>query len=163
VCRKQLFFALIYSRLQYCIEVYSTANKSIIDPLYIACNLALRTFQNANRYHNVKQLYIEYDILPINLLGNLCVAKYIFKSLQSESMNVSSARNLFRVLNRPFHNYPTRLASTNYLYKKTGKSFYSSYVNFGSSVWNDIPTEIRSVSSVRIFMAKYKKYLLQNW
>jgi hypothetical protein len=58
VCRKQLFSALIYSRLQYCIEVYSTANKSIIDPLYIACNRALRTFQNANRYHNVKQLYI---------------------------------------------------------------------------------------------------------
>ena len=61
-CRRNLFLAITYSHVRYCIEVYFTAKKSTIDPLHIACNRALRTFQGVNRFHNVKQLYINYDI-----------------------------------------------------------------------------------------------------
>jgi hypothetical protein len=162
-CRKKLYFALIYSRIEYCLEVYSCTNKSIIDPLHIACNRALRTFQCTSRYYNVKQLYMNYDILPVHLLGQLCVGKFVYKSLHYATPASSSAKNLFQALNKPFHDYPTRLTSTNYLYKKPDKSFYSSYVNFGSSLWNNIPTVIRCATSIRIFSRNYKKYLFDNW
>ena len=162
-CLKELFSALIYSILQYCIEVYISTNKSTIEPLHIACNRALRTFQGVNRYYKVKQLYSNYEILPIHLLGNLRVCRYIYRSLHFICSVPNSTCNLFKVLTESCHDYPTRLKSTSYLYKKPNQAFYSSYVNFGASLWNLVPIDIRTASSADNFVLKYKKYLQESW
>jgi hypothetical protein len=162
-CLKEIFMALIYSLLQYCIEVYISTNKSVIDPLHIACNRALRTFQGVNRYFNVKQLYSNYNILPVHLLGNLRVCKYIYRSLHVKDSSTNSTCNLFSALMNPHHNYPTRLKSTGYLYKKPSKSFYCSYINFGSSLWNQVPIDIRTSNSIENFVIKYKQHLHDSW
>ena len=150
-CRRNLFIAIIYSHIQYCIEVYFSANKTTIDPLHIACNRALRTFQGVTRFHNVKQLYLNYGILPLHLLGKLSVSTLIYKSLHCVDLNLNSISNLFKDLSEPIHDYPTRLKLTNYLYKKSDKSFYSSYINFASSTWNEVPVKIRNSTSLGSF------------
>jgi len=162
-CLKELFFSLIYSIIQYCIEVYTSTYKSIIEPLHIACNGALRICQCVNRYYNVKQLYCNYDILPIHLLGNLRICKYIYRSLHFNDLTPNSTCNQFKVLTESGHNYPTRLKSSSYLYKKPNKAFYSSYVNFGSTLWNLVPIEIRTSPSIDNFVLKYKQYLLDSF
>ena len=162
-CFKGLFCALIYSILQYCIEVYISTNKTTIEPLHIACNRALRTFQGVNRYYNVKQLYCNYEFLPIHLLGNLRVCRYIYRSLHFKDAAPNSSCNLFNVLTESCHVYPTRLKSTNYLYKRPNKAFYASYVNFGTYLWNLVPIDIRTSTSTDNFVLKYKQYLLDSW
>ena len=121
-CRIHLFLAITYSHVQYCIEEYFTAKKSTIDTLHIACNRALRTFQGVNRFHNVNQLYINYDILPMHLLGNLRVCTLIYRSLHYIDSNFNSICNLLQSVSQPVHNYSARLKSTNYIYKKSNKA-----------------------------------------
>ena len=83
-CRRSLFFALVYSHLQYCCEVYCQTNNYIIDPLHIACNRVLRTLQNVDRYSNVKDLYCNYNTLPVNMLSKLRISKLVYKSLHCQ-------------------------------------------------------------------------------
>jgi len=161
-CRRNLYFALVYPHLQYGIEVYSQTYNYIIEPLNIACNRVLRTLQNVDRYSSVKDLYRNYDILPVNLLSKLRICKLVFKCINCQYTMPSSTSRLFR-LNQACHGYPTRISSTNYLYKKSNRAFFSSFVNSYCTIWNNIPDEIRTCSSVNIFTNTYKKHLLENW
>ena len=81
-CRMNLYFSLVYSRLQYGIEVYGFTNKNIIESLHVACNRVLRSLQCVSRYSSVKSLYISYNTLPISLLCNMYICKFIFRSLK---------------------------------------------------------------------------------
>ena len=64
-CRKQLFFALVNSRINYGIEVYGSAKWTALKSLHVACNRVLRTLQNRDRFCNVQLLYKTYDTLPV--------------------------------------------------------------------------------------------------
>ena len=161
-CRRSLFFALVYSHLQYCCEVYCQTNNYIIDPLHIACNRVLRTLQNVDRYSNVKDLYCNYNTLPVNMLSKLRISKLVFKSLHCQEAMASSTSRLFR-LNQACHGYPTRISTSNYLYKKSNRAFYSSFINTCCTIWNDIPEQIRNCASIGTFTITYKKFLLDNW
>ena len=77
-CRKKIYFALVYSSLIYCIEVYGRAKKSVINPLFIKCNL-LRILQEKPRSYSVKELYKQYNTLPVNLLYKLFILKLMYR------------------------------------------------------------------------------------
>ena len=162
-CRRNLYFALVFPHIQYGIEVYSQTYNYIMEPLSIACNRVLRTLQNVDRYSSVKRLYCNYDTLPVNLLSDLRICKLVFKSLNCQYAMPSFTTNLLR-LNQVCHDCPTRISFTNYMYKKSNRAFFASYVNTCCTLWNNIPDEIRNYcSSVNIFMNAYKKYLFDNW
>ena len=74
---------MIHSRVHYCIEVYANATWNVLQPLHVACNRVLRTLQGLSRFSNVKDLYVAYDVLPIHLLHKFCMAKLIYKCLNS--------------------------------------------------------------------------------
>ena len=76
-CRIKLYFSLVFSRLQYGIEVYCLTNKNIIESLHVACNRVLRSLQCVSRYSSVKSLYTKYNTLPMSLLSNLYMSKFI--------------------------------------------------------------------------------------
>ena len=157
-CRKKLFFALIYPCLLYGIEIYSLTCKYIIEPLIIACNRSLRICQNVNLYYHTKQLYNNYNILPVDLLGKLRISKCIYKILRMKDSVSKSTSSLFS-LNNANHNYSTRTSNSYYLYKEANKSFYNSYVNKCCSIWNDIPLNIRNTNSLNIFLFKLSIHL----
>ena len=74
-CRKNLYFSLIYSNLIYCIEAYGHVNKTVLKSLNLKCNSLLRVLQNKPRSFRVKDLYSNYNTLPINALFKFSVLK----------------------------------------------------------------------------------------
>lgn len=161
-CRRNLFFALIHSRVHYCIEVYGNASWNVLQPLHVACNKVLRTLQGLSRFSKVKDLYVAYDVLPIHLLHKFCMAKMIYKCLNSNLAMPTVISAMFN-LNHASHSYSTRLSDTNYLYKKSGPAFCKSYVNNACSEWNQIPLTIRNAGSLSSFTKQYKTYLFDSW
>lgn len=161
-CRRNLFFSMIHSRVHYCIEVYANATWNVLQPLHVACNRVLRTLQGLSRFSNVKDLYVAYDVLPIHLLHKFCMAKLIYKCLNSNPAMPTVISAMFN-LNHASHSYSTRLSHTHYLYKKSGSAFYKSYVNDACSEWNLIPLTIRNAGSLSSFLKQYKSYLFDTW
>ena len=80
-CRKKLYFALVYSSLIYCIEVYGNAKYKFLNPLVIKCNSLLRIIQDKTRYDHVKDLYISYNTLPVHLLYKLFLLKLMHRCI----------------------------------------------------------------------------------
>ena len=163
-CRKNLFFALVQSHMQYFIETYGNTSWNILQPLHIACNRVLRTLLGLSRFSHVKDMYLTYNVLPVHLLHKYCCAKIIYKSINNNATMSVVTSNMFK-LNCASHNYPTRLSKTNYLYKKSGPAFYKSYVNAACSDWNLIPllsaTENRYLflwQSIKITFLKHGRF-----
>ena len=113
--RRNLFITLIYSKISYGIEIYGNATQSTLQPLFKACNKTLRNLQNQNRFSNVKQLYLFYNVIPVQLLHKLTTAKIVFRCLNS-SDTVSVV--MFEIFNKYCFNHSvnTRLCNSKYLY-----------------------------------------------
>ena len=160
-CRKNIYFALIHSRVQYGVEIYLNAAWKTLRSLYVACNRSLRLLQGLNRFSNVKLLYCQYNTLPIHLLYKVYLCRLIYKSaIQGEMSAVT------RALFEPYlnnHAYNTRLSETPYLYTECNKAFFRTCVYDACLIWNDIPTEIRNSVTLHTFTNAFKSFLLDDW
>ena len=161
-CRKQLFFALVNSRINYGIEVYGSAKWTSLKSIHVACNRVLRTLQNRDRFCNVQLLYKTYDTLPVIQRHKFSTSRIIFRCLTNCTIVPNAIKNLFN-LNETLHNYNTRQLGTNYLLNNRDISSFNSLVFMACYDWNRIPIEIRKLRSFNCFTKSYKTFLLDTW
>ena len=163
-CLKNLYFLLIYSRLQYGVLVYGFATATTLKPLFTCCNKVLRTVQFQNRYSNVKQMYLKYNTFSVFQLHKLHIGKLVFKCFNSDSPVPDIIRNLFFQPNAiRSNNYDTRLSNTRYLYYNSEPGFFSSYAYLCYKEWNSIPTDIRMANSFNHFTKLFRQQLFETW
>ena len=162
--RRDLYNALINSRIQYGLEIYGNASTNVLQPLFVASNRALRTLQNQNRYCNVKQLYVNYNILPADLFHKFLMGKMIFKCINCHDFSCMSTviMEMFNLQHKEY-SYDTRLSKSNYLYPKSNCASFNSYVFTNCQEWNLIPLKIREAASLPSFLAFYKRHLYDTW
>ena len=79
--RKDIYFALAYSKLIYCIEIYAKVGKTELKPLIVRCNRLLRLLQNKPRKTHVKDLYIAYATLYVDKLFLYITLKRLHKCI----------------------------------------------------------------------------------
>ena len=97
-CRRSLYFALVYPRIQYGIEICVKTTLTLLQPLQISCNIVLRTLQGQSRFCNVKMLYVNYNILPVHKLYNFSVCKLIYKCLNCKGLMSTAIRDIINTL-----------------------------------------------------------------
>jgi len=107
-CRRKLYFALVYSSLVYCIEIYGTAKRKWLNPLIIKCNSLLRILQDKTRFDHVRDLYITYNTLPVHLLYKLFLLKLMHQFIYSRQSLPIVISKLF-CSNNDVHSFNTRL------------------------------------------------------
>ena len=160
-CKRTLYYSLVYPYLTYGLEVYGLSHFSVLKPLLITCNRALRVLQNKPRDYPVTSLYANFNTLPMNLLF-----KYVLLILVYRCMNISSAdslpivvKNMF-VLNSNIHGHSTRAQSNIHLFKNSCSNSLGSGTYLGSSLWNDMPLSLKNSRNLVAFKKNLKPYLL---
>jgi len=157
-CKRNIYFALIYSKLVYGIEVYGSATKSNLDPLIIKCNRLLRVLQNKPRKTRVIDLYDFYNTLPVNLLFKLFIMKIMHR-------RVYDSNNILLVICKLFypgtsiHTHNTRNKNNFILQNNIPSKSFSFY---GPSMWNKLPSNIQSMISITTLLKYYKNFLLKE-
>ena len=73
----QIYHAIIYSRISYCIEIYGTAKASTIKPLQIMQNRLLKILTQRPLRYSTNMLYSELKVLKVNEFQYLLIYKYI--------------------------------------------------------------------------------------
>jgi len=157
--RKNLYFALAHSSLVYCIEIYGTANLSVLKPLMIKCNFLLRTLQNKPRLCHVRDLYISYNTLPINLLFKF----YVLKLMHIITFNSNLLPSFFCELfcsNNEVHTYNTRFAHNLRIQIVTNSK---SITSFGPSLFSNLPSPLRACTSLVAFSRLCKSFLSESF
>ena len=156
--KRNIYFALIYSVLTYCIEVYANIPKSSLNPLIIKCNRLLRLLQHKARRTPLYDLYSTFHTLPIDLLFQYFTAKFIHRCLY-DSSNIPSVISNWFSRGTSLHTHNTRHRDNFYIQSKFNPKSISFY---GPVLWAKLPVELQTNTSLRSFMKIYKEYLLSS-
>ena len=91
---KRLYYAFVHPHLIYGIEVYGSARNSVLDKLNKLNNKILRILQNKKtRETPVKQLYRNYNTLPITELYKLHILTFVHKCMHHKNLVPSAFHN----------------------------------------------------------------------
>lgn len=156
----QLYYAYIYSRIKYGIEVYGRANTLQMHKLQVKQNRCLKTLFNKDFLTPTKAMHKELQVLMIPDIEKLHILKFVH--LQRNNMTPDVFYNLF-IPNHTVHGHNTRqtcnlhLHRTHNAYGKKTTKFY------GAQLWNSIPAQLRMIESNGTFGKHIKKSLLDSY
>src|SRR6267154_1309595 len=158
---KMLYFALIYPRILYGIEVYANTYLTYLHDLMILNNRILRILQKKPITTNTIEIYMLYNALPINKLFRFQILNHAHNMIY----NPSNLPNIFQMnsnFNYELHNHHTR--SCNYFHHITARSSHGSKVSssLSAQLWNALPPALKSIRSPHIFKQKVKQFLSVN-
>src|SRR6267154_442757 len=157
-CKRNIYFALIHSKLVYCIEVYANVSKSCIHPLIIKCNRLLRSLQLKNRRTPLLELYSSFGTWPVNLLFDYYTMKIMHRGLYSSHMLPKNVQNWF-LKNSSVHTHNTRHKEQFAIQSKFDPN---SLLFYGPSMWSKLPSSLQNDPSLISFLRSYKKLLLSE-
>ena len=160
--RLSVYYSLFYSHVTYGITCWGNACHSVLNPLRVLQNKVIKAMLFKSIFCRIKPLLSQCKLLNIKDLLKLETAKHVYK-FQCNSLPTVFNDQYTSISN--VHNYRTRASVRNDLaivrtHKNIGKQ---SMKIKGAEVWNDIPTQIRSLNSVKHFAKEYKSYLISKY
>jgi hypothetical protein len=160
-CLKQLYFALVHSRLLYGIEVYGGADLHILNKLIVLNNKILRILQFQKLHFPLKELYREYSTLPIPAMREFRILLFMYKYTFMNHTLPPALRNYFTTNSR-VHNHDTRNKNNFHIYPVTSNTGLKTVLSTGSRLWNDLPQIFKQLS-FKLFKKTIKEYLLNKY
>jgi hypothetical protein len=142
--KKRIYTALFQSHINYMILLYGTACDSVIKPLQIIQNRALRNVFNIDRMENRVNMYTHLveNCLPLRALHYVSTASYIYSNL-NKSIHTNVVIESSRTRGRNARQLQPSIARTNY-----GKK---NITTIGVNIFNSIPNDIRSLKTSQVF------------
>lgn len=154
--------SLILSKINYGILCYGRANETTLKPLRTTLNLSLRCINFLKRQDKrTAIIYYEQGVLQLPDLFQLQVAKFCFKFNKNL---LPSSFNQFFVKVSNIHHYGTRNSNINlYIPKQNNLSGGKMLQSLGSKIWNDMPKDLLKCQTVKTFIQKFKKLLINKY
>ena len=156
--------ALISSRLDYCISLFSSLSKFNLCKLQCIPNSAARIVSNTGRYTSITPVFKKLYWLPVEQCTVFKTATLVYKFLHT-----GFPRYFAPYLSSYSTSYSTRHSQSggNFLVilkfhlsgHKSFKQFGNSFAFDAPSIWNALPGEIRASSSLASFIKQLKTYL----
>ena len=81
--RKTLYYGFIYSRIQYGIEVYGSAAKTIINQLYVTQNKLLKVLFNKHYRYHTNNLHRELKLLKSEDIFNSLLLQFVHRTVRN--------------------------------------------------------------------------------
>ena len=158
--RRILYYAYIYSTIQYGIEVYSQGPNKNIKQIQIKQNRALKVLHNKDFFTPTIDLHRQTKVLMINDIANLNLLKFVYK--QRNGQTPDAFRNYY-IENIFIHNHQTRQAKNLHLPVNKNKYGRQSLKYRGAELWNKIDSQTRESKTIKTFSKKVKEQLINNY
>src|SRR3989442_4671038 len=156
---KMLYFAIIYPRILYGIEVYANTFQSNLHDLMVLNNRPLRILQHRKPKTNNSELYLLYNTLPINVLFKFQMLLNAHK-IYYNSDNLPKIFIADKLMNSDGHSHNTR--SNHDFHRLHFNTSPGSKVSVSvcTRLWNDLPTHLKQIPCL-VHFSKELKELLQ--
>lgn len=158
----QLYYAIFHPHLLYCAIVWSSTNKTYLDPIRKLQNRVVKLIDGLNYRQNSSHAFKRLNIVKFDDLVKIETGKFVhthFKRKIPPTFN-----NFFTKLEK-HHSINTRIQTSGNFYHipryKTSK-LQRSIKYTGVKVWNSIPGDIK-LSSIQKFKKLYKNFLTINY
>ena len=139
-----LYCGLVYSRVQYGITAWATANKTSQEIIRVRLNKILRIILFRNLYKPTSQMYKELQVLKVEDIYQLELAKFMYQLHHNQLPK--NFYHSFRKLNT-IHQHETRLInSTTYYRPGINKLFSQKLFSYrGSKLWGNLESKLNSM------------------
>jgi len=158
---RMLYFALIYPRILYAIEIYANTYLTHLHDLIILNNRILRIIQHQSIHEANVNLYKTFKTLPINKLFQYQMLLHAHAVMyRSETMpEIFQSKSQ---LNQDIHTHNTR-ASRDF-HRSCVTSVYSNKIssNVIARLWNLLPINIKDERRSDVFKILVKQMLIDN-
>ena len=140
-----LYYSLIYSRIQYGIVTWGTANKTLMQELNVKLNNIVRTITYSGKYCPVTSLYKALNFLKLDDIYLLELAKFMY---QFHPKKFKTALNDCFVDIRKIHSHNTRTKDNLVNFKPRVQTLAGkkSLTYRGIELWGKIEPDVKELS-----------------
>ena len=162
-CLRTLYFSMVYPHILYGIEIYANTTKCSIKPLCIAHNKILRAMINTqlSKILSTNELYSSFGLLTIPNLFRYQLFRLVHKYFHHNALLPEIYKNYF-TCNYSIHKYFTRQIGDIHVPNSDKNIGQKSIQKLGGSLWNNLPCDLKIITSTRAFSSKLKVYLIGN-
>ena len=157
---RMIYFAFIHTHLLYGIEVYANTTSSQLSKLTTLNNKLLRIIQKKPSRAHTAELYKTYCTLPVQLMHQYQILLFMHKYVHHRNTLPPVFSEYFDE-NKLIHQHDTRQRDDFHAYTIQSEIGKRAIKYKGSKLWNNLPTELKKLSSLSSFKQKLKIYLLQ--
>ena len=157
-----LIQGIFITHIRYGILCYGRADKTILQPIEILYNRAIRCI-NFYRKGNgqTTKLYYNDKLLKLNEIFELELAKFMHK--YNNNSLPKSFRNYFVPADN-IHSHDTRNKKSKLFIPRANKKLGQKSISFlGSKCWNKIPNKIKDIKYANTFTKQLKIHLLETY
>ena len=141
-----LYYALIFSYLKYCVLIWGGASQVHLQKVFLLQKKIVRIMFNTDYFAHTDPLFHSGGVLKISDIFRFSIGVYMFKH-----------RNSF--IQFGSHGYDTRNSSNLVPSFHRMNCTQRSLSFIGPTIWNNIPDNIRNLTSEPVFRKLLKKYL----
>ena len=146
--KRQIYFSLVYSKIQYGIELYGSCSKTLLDRIQILQNKLLKVLYNLPYRTDTCELHSSLRILKVNDIRKLNILKFVYEALNRTS--IKQFHSYYRY-HRDIHNRNSRQNDRLYPERVRTKYGENTLNCIGSKLWNSLDQNIRNCHSLYTF------------
>jgi hypothetical protein len=156
---KSLVHGLVISRIDYCNALLAGLPKTLTDRLQRIQNTAARIITRTPRHHHITPALVHLHWLPVSARIDFKVLVYVFKVLSGTAPAYLTELVEQRVPTRALRsNNTTQLVPPRSRTKMYGER---SFRSAGARLWNALPQNIRSITTLSSFKRTLKTYMFK--
>ena len=157
----QLYYAFLYSRISYGIEVYGKAKSSILKPLQIIQNRVLKILTFKPSKYSTNILHRDLNLLKISDIYTLRTGTLIYKYTQNSLPPIFN--NILNPSPPVVLNIQTRNNKFFSTTKQNNKYGHLMLNNCCCKLWQNIPLYIKGSKSLNLFKNNIRLFLLESY
>ena len=154
---KMLYNSIVLPCLVYCIEIWGSTSNVNMRRISRLQDRVVKLLGDGD----LVATYKENNILPVNSLYKYFT---LIKFYQQYILKRNENLNSNFVALEPIHEYPTRFSESLCLNTPNinRSKIYYSFLYRGVTFWNELPSHLRTITSLPVFKKNIKKYLLDE-
>ncbi len=156
---EKLVHAFISSRLDYCNGLFAGLAKQTLNKLQLIQNAAARVLTRTRRCEHITPVLISLHWLPVKQRIDFKILLIVFKA-----MNGLAPSYVADMLSEYTPDRPLRSSNKGLLTipRINTKSAHGAFSHYGPTLWNSLPHELRSTTTVSSFKSRLKTYLFSQ-
>ena len=155
---KTIYYALIYSRINYGITVYGSANKTKLARIQTLQNKLLKVLLAKRYRYSTNHLHNELNILKVSDISKVDTLTFVHNYFNNKLPKVFN--NYYNVFSN-IHNINTRESDKHILISRHNSNFGHSTMKIrGAKLWNTTDTIIKSTKNAKNFRKQLKGSIL---
>ena len=159
-CKRELYFAYIFSKVNYCIEGYGHTTTSNLKQLQIVQNRALKILYNKDWFTPTNELHKSLKLLQIKDIFKISILKFVHRNLNCKLPNIFDNFFSHRI---SIHQRNTRHAKRLNIIKTKSNAGKKTIKFKGAIFYNELPYDLINCNSLKTFNKKAKNLLLAKY